>query len=178
MTIITRTERLILREFNLSDAPFILTLVNDPDWLNNIGDRHVHSIADAEQFLQRGPMASYAQHGFGLFAVEHQQGHSLLGMCGLIRRDSLPAVDIGYAFLPAHRGHGYAREAAQAMVGFARDTLKLSRLLGITSPDNQPSCRLLEAIGLSYQQDLVLPGEDELTSLYEIEFGSYPPIMS
>ncbi|WP_137937968.1 GNAT family N-acetyltransferase [Chitinivorax sp. B] len=167
---ILHTARLTLRPLTVDDAAFIMALVNDPDWLHFIGSRDVHSLDDARRYIQDGPMVSYVQHGFGMYLTERTEDGTPLGLCGLIRRDTLPDIDIGYAFLPASRGHGYAREATQSMLHHAQHTLKLTRLLAITSPDNQRSIRLLEHIGMTYERDLMLPGDDELTSLFSISF--------
>ena len=160
------TPRLRLRELTADDAAFIMELVNEPDWLRFIGDRNVHSLEDARGYIARGPGASYAKWGFGLWAVALRgapagapapaQGSSgreeLIGMCGLIRRDSLPHPDLGFAFLARHRGRGYAREAAAAAVALARERFQLERLLAITDPDNTASQAVLEHVGFVFER--------------------------
>ena len=69
-------------------------------------------------------------------------------MCGLLKRDTLDAPDLGYAWLPRFRGRGLAREAASAVLAHARDVLGMTRVLAIVSPGNEASCRLLDAIGM------------------------------
>jgi [ribosomal protein S5]-alanine N-acetyltransferase len=98
--------RLILRELDDGDAAFMLELLNDADFLRNIGDRGVRTLADAQRYIADGPVASYRQHGFGMWAVESTDGKDCMGICGLIRRAGLDDVDIGYAFLPEWRGQG------------------------------------------------------------------------
>jgi RimJ/RimL family protein N-acetyltransferase len=154
--VVLETERLRLRRLNAADAPFVLRLVNDPDWLRYIGDRGVRTVADAERYLADGPIAMYARHGFGLFAVERKDDPSALGICGLLRRETLPDVDIGFAFLPEFRGRGYAREAARATLEWARNVLRLPRVIAITAPDNARSQALLERIGLRYEKTAAL----------------------
>jgi RimJ/RimL family protein N-acetyltransferase len=100
------TERLELVHLTLEDAPFILELVNDPAWLRFIGDRGVRTLAQAEAYLQDGPLASYATHGFGLYLVRRKSDGAPLGMCGLLKRPSLPQPDIGFAYLPQFTGQG------------------------------------------------------------------------
>jgi RimJ/RimL family protein N-acetyltransferase len=146
------TARLRLRELGDADAAFILELVNDPGWLRFIGDRNVHSLEDARGYIARGPAASYAKNGFGLWAVESRGSGEALGMCGLIRRDSLPHPDLGFAFLARHRGHGYAREASSAVVALARERFGIARLLAITDPDNTASRAVLEAVGFVFER--------------------------
>jgi RimJ/RimL family protein N-acetyltransferase len=147
MTVV-RTERLELRRLTVADAAFVLELVNDPDWLRHIGDRGVRTTAEAEDYLRRGPLAMYEKFGFGLWAVVPASGGEPLGICGLIKRDSLPDVDVGYAFLPRYRGQGYAREAVAASLAHGRDVFGLRRIVAITSPDNERSVRLLTGLGL------------------------------
>src|SRR5262249_39747755 len=119
--IVHETARLRLRELGDDDAAFILELVNEPGWLRFIGDRNVHSLQDARGYIARGPVASYARFGYGLWAVDSRERGEPLGMCGLIRRDSLPEPDLGFAFLARHHGRGYAREAAAAAIELARE---------------------------------------------------------
>ena len=163
------TARLTLREFTFDDAGFIVLLLNDPGWLRHIGDRDVRTPDQARAYLRDGPLASQQRHGFGLWAV-CRRGHSEpVGMCGLVRRDGLDDVDIGYAFLPAARGQGLAREAAAAVLAHAFQTLKLARVVAITGPDNAASQRVLEAIGMRFERRFRVPGRDEDSLLYAAE---------
>lgn len=145
---VLETERLTLRWFDEGDAAFILALVNDPDWLTNIGDRNVHSLDDARRFIADRLAASYWDKGHGLWAMERREDGALVGMCGLIDRDTLPEIDVGYALAPAFRRQGYAREAASACLAYARDVLARPRVLAIVSPANAPSRALLESLGM------------------------------
>ncbi|MGQ0800822.1 MAG: GNAT family N-acetyltransferase [Pseudomarimonas sp.] len=156
-----RTARLTLRWLSADDADFVLALVNDPAWLRYIGDRGIHSVEDALAYIENGPRAMYQRLGYGLFAITLSRGAQPIGMCGLIQRDTLPGVDIGYALLPQYRHQGFALEAAQACVTLAREKFGLRRLLAIASPDNEPSARLLGKLGLHFEQLLELvPGSD------------------
>ena len=160
MKLVTETDRLQLYHFMLKDAPFILELVNDPAWLRFIGDRGVHTLAQAETYLQTGPIASYAEHGFGLYRVQRSVDGVSIGMCGLVKRPSLPHVDIGFAFLPQFTGHGYAFEAATSLLHYAQHDLKLSPIVAITAPDNHRSIKLLQKLGLHFQ-DMISLGQDQ-----------------
>lgn len=161
-TTVTESERLHLRRFDLDDAAFILALVNQPEWLRHIGDRGVHDLDGARSYLRNGPLAMYARHGFGMYAIERKSGGGPIGMCGLLKRDALPDVDIGYALLSDHVGHGYALEAARACVALARDRFRLPRLIAITAPDNDHSARLLVKLGMRFEQRFLFgdPGEE------------------
>lgn len=164
------TPRLRLREFTELDAPFIHALVNDPDWLRYIGDRQVHSIDDAIGYLRAGPMASYVEHGFGLWCVEHRATGEAVGMCGLLRRPTLPGVDIGYALLPAARGRGIAFEAASATIERARTVHALPSVLAIVSPENAASIRLLERLGMQLVGPRALTPDTPPVLLFECSF--------
>jgi RimJ/RimL family protein N-acetyltransferase len=151
MTIL-ESPRLRLRLLGEADAPFILALLTDADFRANIGDRGVHDLASAARYIAEGPGASYAQHGFCMYAVERKDDGRTLGMCGLLRRDTHPDVEIGFAMLPAGRGQGYAREAALATLQFASARLGLARIVAITAPENARSIRLLEALGFRFER--------------------------
>lgn len=169
--LVRETARLRLRELTDDDAAFILELVNEPGWLRFIGDRNVHSLEDARGYIARGPVASYAKHGFGLWAVTLSEPAAgapaeRLGMCGLIRRDSLPYADLGFAFLARHRGHGYAREAAAATVALAHERFGLTRLLAITDPDNTASRAVLEHVGFAFEREFTWSENGQQQALY------------
>lgn len=166
--IVLETPRLVLRRLVPEDAPFILVLVNDPDWLRYIGDKNVHNLDDALLYIANGPSAMYERCGHGLYLVTLKDG-TPIGMCGLLRRDTLDDADIGFAFLPAWRSQGYAREAAQATLAYGRDALGMRRIVAITSPDNAASGALLEKIGLRFERMLELNARDRV-KLFGIDF--------
>ena len=163
------TERLAIRPFTEGDAAFILELVNDADWLRFIGDKNVHSVDDARRYLHDGPLAMFAQHGVGLCCVERHSDGNALGMCGLIKRDSLDDIDLGFAFLPAARGQGYAREAAAAMLEHGFKALALKRIVAITDIDNAASARVLEAVGFRFERLLPAAADGKVLRLFAIE---------
>lgn len=160
------TERLVLRRLNERDAAFMLELLNEPGWLRFIGDKGVRTLEGARHYIAHGPMAMYARRGFGLWMVERKPDGEPLGVCGLIKRDSLDDVDIGFAFLERHGSHGYAWEAASACLNHARDVLHLPRVVAIVLPDNQTSIRLLLRLGLQYERTLKLPHSDDPLQLF------------
>lgn len=147
---IISSARLIIRHLQLDDADFVVEQLTDADFLRYIGDRGVRGREDALRYLREGPIASYAKNGFGLNAVIERQSGRCIGMCGVLRRDTLPEPDLGYAFLPESRGQGYAVEAADAVVRHARDALGLTALLAIVQADNAASIKLLEKVGFQY----------------------------
>jgi len=165
------TERLHLRELTLADAPFVLELLNEPDFHRFIGDRGVRDIAGAEAYLHAGPMASYARHGFGLWHVSRRADHEPVGICGLLQRDTLPRPDLGYAILARHQRKGYASEAAQASLAYGISQLKLSEVLAITSLENPASVHLLEKLGFHFARLVQLPTHPGPSRLFEYRAG-------
>ena len=166
---IVDTERLRLRQLTLDDAGFMLTLLNDPAWLRNIGDRGVRNLDDARAYLATGPLELYARLGFGFYAVERLSDGAAMGICGLIKRDTLPDVDIGYALLPEYVGQGYAQEAAQATVELARERFGLTRLVAITTPSNEASARLLIRLGMTLEKHIQHGPQNETLCLYAMQ---------
>jgi RimJ/RimL family protein N-acetyltransferase len=167
---VLQTERLNLRWLKESDAEFILDLLNQPSWLEFIGDRGVRNLDDARAYINNGPLAMIQQHGFGLYLAEVKSSGAPIGLCGLIKRETLDDVDIGFAFHPDCWGKGYAREAAKACVDYARDQFKLSRLVAITMPENKASIGLLKAIGMQYEKAVSLGDSDEVLQLFSIRW--------
>lgn len=160
------TERLTLRLMTPGDAEFILELLNDPAFVRFIGDKGVRTLDDARQYIQTGPMASYDRYGFGLWLVELRATNVPVGICGLLQRDTLTDVDIGFAFLPQHRSLGYALESASAVLQYGREVLGLKRIIAITNADNGGSIRVLEKIGMSFERMIRLAeGEPEISLL-------------
>ncbi|EEM95225.1 GNAT family N-acetyltransferase [Bacillus thuringiensis] len=158
--IVLETEQLILRWFDIKDAPFILELVNDPAWIHFIGDKRINNLEDAKKYILNGPVDMYNKMGFGLYLVERKEDFTPLGMCGLIKRDSLEDVDIGFAFLEKFRSKGYGYESASAVIEYGVQKLGMKRIVAITSLDNIASGKLLEKIGLQFEKIISDSGED------------------
>ena len=165
------TERLVIRPFSHDDAPFILELLNDEEFIKHIQDRGVRNLEHARDYLTNGPLESYARFGFGLCCVVEQNTLNSVGMCGLIQRETLPVPDIGYAFLPAARSKGYAYEASREMAAFARLTLGLDRILAVTSESNVASQKLLEKLGFKYLMLAQFEPDSESVPCFELEFA-------
>jgi ribosomal-protein-alanine N-acetyltransferase len=168
---VIETERLTLRWMTVEDADVILELLNDPDWLRYIGDRGVRTRADAEAYILTGMIANYERCGYGFYMVERKPDGAPMGMCGLVKRDFLADVDLGFAFLPAFRIQGYAYESAAAVMDYARDTLELRRLVAITSLDNERSGRLLEKLGFRQKGIIQVPPANRDARLFEIDLS-------
>ena len=149
---ILETDRLQLRLLSIDDAEFILRLLNEPSFIKNIGDRGVRTLDDARAYILKGPIASYEKFGFGLWMVETRIEAAPIGICGLLKRDVLDDVDIGYALLPEFCSRGYALESASAVMSYASEKLGLKRVVAVTNSDNKSSIRLLEKMGFYYER--------------------------
>lgn len=166
MRIIAETERLIIRHLDVADAAFALELVNTPGWLQNIGDRNVHNLQQAEQYLLNGPIKSYQVNGFGIWLLELKDEQTRVGMCGIIKRDGLDLPDLGYALLPTYQGKGYVTEAATAVLKYTKEVLQIPQILAITNLDNLPSIKVLEKQGFIFEKTYTLPGETTVLRLF------------
>lgn len=164
------TARLRGRFFQDEDAAFILRLLNEPNWHRYIGDRGVRNVDQARQYLLNGAMENYQRLGFGFYALELIDSGTVIGMCGLTRRDYLDAPDIGFALLAPYEGHGLAFEAATACLKFAKRELGLNRILATTRLDNQRSSVLLEKLGMKFTETIRHPDGDRFLKLYEIRW--------
>lgn len=155
------TKRLRLRLFTHEDAPFVVTLLNDAAFVEFIGDRGVRTEADARQYLDFGPLASYSANGFGLWCMERLDTDEPIGICGLLKRPTLDDVDVGYAMLESARGEGFAREAVSGTLRYASEVLGLPRVVAIVAPSNSASIRVMESLGYRSTSSIVsAPGLD------------------
>jgi RimJ/RimL family protein N-acetyltransferase len=167
--LIVETERLLIREMVPEDATFILELLNEPSFHEFIGDRGVRSVGDARAYIENGPLASYARHGHGLYLTLLKDGDVPIGMTGLIKREGLADVDIGYAFRPQFWSRGYGFEATTAVLAYGRHTLGLKRVVAIVSPENYRSIKVLEKLGLQLEGMIRLPGDSQAVMLFAAE---------
>jgi RimJ/RimL family protein N-acetyltransferase len=163
---VLETDRLTLRHLSTGDAEFILELLNEPSFIRYIGDKQVRTFDDARAYVLNGPVKSYETYGFGLNLVELKSEGTSIGICGLLKRDTLPDPDIGFAFLPAYWNQGYAFEAAAAVMKHAHASLGVEIVLAITSPDNQASAKLLGKIGLRFDRVVKLAEDAAAVKLF------------
>lgn len=170
MKYIIETNRLILREFNLEDSKFIQNLLNTPKWIKFIGDRGIKSKKDAKNYLTNGPIKSYQQNGFGLWLVTLKESLIPVGMCGILKREFLEDYDIGFAMLPEYESNGYCYEAANGTLLFAKNKLKLSRIVGFTLQYNNRSINLLNKLGFKYEKMIRMPNDDDDLALFAKTF--------
>lgn len=160
------TPRLTLAEFGPTDAAFVLELINEPAFHQFIGDRGVRTPADARRYIEERLSSGYTAHGFGLWRVALAATGTPIGMCGLLKREILEDVDIGFAFLKTFEGQGYAFEAATAVVELARERFGLARLAAIVDPANARSVRLLGRLGFAFERQLTWPADGTRVDVY------------
>jgi [ribosomal protein S5]-alanine N-acetyltransferase len=165
---ILATERLKLRLITVDDAEFVLQLMNEPSFHKNIGDRGLRTVAQAADYLEKNTFTMYREHGFGLWMVELKTTGERIGICGLLKRPTLDNVDIGFAYMPAHWGKGFALEAASGVLKYGHDNLGLKRIVGIVSPHNAASIRILEKLGMKYEKTITLPPKNDEVLLYGV----------
>ncbi len=163
---IIETERLNILLLSLNDEEFILRLLNDPDWIKYIGDRKINNHEDARNYILLNIISSYEKHGFGLFLVKEKQNDISIGICGLLKRDYLDDVDIGFAFLPEYRGKGYAYESASAVINYGKESFGINKILAITQSNNLSSIKMLKKLGLEYIKNIKLPEEEKELRLF------------
>lgn len=168
--IVLETDRLVLRRLTLNDAPFMVELLNEPSFLRFVGDRGVKTLQNARQYLLTGPIASYQRFGFGLNLVFLKASGDPIGMCGLLKRDTLKDPDLGFAFRPGYWRKGYAFDSASAVLDQSRRTFGLRRILAITSPDNVASIGVLEKAGLKFEALIRLGDDPREVKLFGIDF--------
>ncbi|MFM2136595.1 MAG: hypothetical protein RL021_1995 [Bacteroidota bacterium] len=159
MSVILSTDRLVLREFSLQDAPFVIRLLNTEGWLKHIGDRQVKTVEQAADYLERVIFPGYRSAGMGFWLMELQDGCLPVGLCGVIKRDYLEFPDVGYALLPEFERKGLAAEAVSAVLRHVRENSGINVICAIVTPANSPSIRLLERIGFAYKQKVIEPAE-------------------
>lgn len=165
MTVV-ETERLTLRRLEIGDAEFIIGLLNDPSFLRFIGDKGVRTLDDAREYISNGPIASYERFGFGMYLTERKDDAVPIGICGLLKREALKDVDVGFAFLPQFWSKGYAFESASAVMAYGRNVLGLTRIVAITSSDNEASIRLLSKLGMKFESMVRLSAESPEIRLF------------
>lgn len=165
---VLETDRLILRRLTDDDAPFVLTLLNEPSFLRYIGDKKVRNLEDARQYMLTGPVATYERYGFGLCLIELKEPHTPIGICGLVKREELPEPDIGFALLPDFWKKGFALEAAAAVLHDARERLQVNRILAITTLENEASSHLLGRLGFKFEKVIKLSRDGEQLKLFRL----------
>ncbi|WOH39215.1 GNAT family N-acetyltransferase [Thalassotalea fonticola] len=163
-----QTQNLIIRCVNADDAAFILILLNEPSFITNIGDKQVRTLSDALNYIKTGPQQMYKDFGFALHIVCLKGSNKPIGMCGLLKRDTLPEPDIGFAFLELYSGKGYGYESAKAVLDFEVQDKQLKTVLAITAVDNPASRALLLKLGFSFNKQVQLEGMDKDSNLYQL----------
>ena len=158
---VTETDRLIISKFTLDDAPFFLELINTPNWIKYIGDRNIKTVALAQERIKSGHLKSYKTNGFGFYILKLKtENLKPIGTCGLIKRETLEDIDMGFGFLPEYEGLGLGHESSKAILKLAKDQFNIKRLAAITLENNHKSINLLKKLGFVYEK-MVKPFDEE-----------------
>lgn len=168
---VARTSRTVLREASLDDAEFVLELINEPGWRQYISQHSIDTLDQAKEYIEQRLLSAYKQHGFGLWLMQRVSDNAMLGMCGLVRRESLPYPDLGFAQLERYCGQGYAQEASNAVIQYVASNSLSPTLLAITLPENQRSIHLLERLGFSYDSDFITDDTQERLLMYALSIA-------
>ena len=115
-------------------------------------------------------MTSYKDYGFGLYKMKLKEDKFRIGLCGLIKRESLEDVDIGFALLEKYEGNGYAYEAASAVMNYAETKLHLKRIVAVTTNYYKRSQKPLEKLNMKYDKNIIIEGDEEKLMLFGINF--------
>ena len=165
---VLKTKRLLLRRLVREDAEFILRLLNEPSWLEFIGDKQVYNLNHAKKYIELAPMTMYEKYGFGLLLVCCKESSAPIGLCGLMKRDNLDDADLGYALLPEFWQQGYAWEAVETILDYAKNTLQLTNILALSKSSNTASIKLLNKVGFLFERDLKLMDDEENLQIYQL----------
>jgi RimJ/RimL family protein N-acetyltransferase len=164
--LVIETPRLLIRWLEVGDAAFIYNLVNDPTWIRYIGDKKVSNLEDAITYIETGPVEMYRNLGFGLNHLSLKEDDTPIGICGLLKRETLDEVEIGFALLPEFRGQGYASEAATTVLEYSCTRLGISRIVAILTPDNLASRKLLCKLGFEFENSFKKEPNSDSLDLY------------
>ncbi len=167
------TPRLRLRLLEQADSVFYLRLINDKSFIENIRDKGIRTVDGAWDDIQKGPLESQKLRGFSMYLVELAENATPLGLCGLVKRETLPDADLGYAFMPKFAGKGYAHEAAIAVLELAFQQLNLTKLAAITTPDNLASNKLLQKLGFKIERVGSIGEDTEILNIYALYASDY-----
>ena len=163
------SERLSMRQVTAADASFILSLLNEPSFIEGIADKQVHSLEQAIQYIDDSFTKSYHDNGYGMYLVSLREEDIPIGICGLIRRDYRDDYELGYAFAKAFWSKGYAQEAVKAVLNYGQTVLKAKEFIAVTSMDNEASIKTLERLGFVFDKIEKLAAYNEESRLYKLE---------
>ena len=155
------TERLRLRLFTYDDLQIMFTLNTDPDVIK-YADTPAKDMAEVKKRLEEGPLADYKKYGYGRFAVELKETGKVIGFCGIKYLPEIDLPEVGFRYLKQYWGKGIGTEAAQVCVDFAREDLKIKKLVALIIPENIGSIRVAEKLGMTKGPLIHIYDEDAL----------------
>jgi ribosomal-protein-alanine N-acetyltransferase len=164
MKIICETERLILRESIIDDAPDLFEMNSDTEVLKYTGDAAFRSVEETEELIRN--YRDYEKYGYGRWTTIVKATNEVIGFCGLKYLEDINETDLGYRWKKKHWGKGYATEAGSACLQYGFDKLNLKQVIAQVLKDNGASIRVLEKLGMKYWK--VLDTEENPGLLYRI----------
>jgi ribosomal-protein-alanine N-acetyltransferase len=155
MNIIFETPRLYLRQFTLDDTTLVLRLNSDLAVLQYLHEPVLKDEAHAAEILTNIIFPQY-KNNLGRLATFLKDSNEFIGWCGLKYRPEREEIDLGYRFIPAYWGNGYAYEAAKYTVDHGLHQLQLKTISGMAHIQNIASWKILEKIGMHFiKEDVV-----------------------
>jgi RimJ/RimL family protein N-acetyltransferase len=164
-----QSERLIIRDIEISDAAFYFELFSDKDWIKFISDKKLKSVEETEVYLRDIAFKNIQKNSFGFFTVILKETSESIGVSTILKRENLEFIDIGYGFLPKGRGKGYAIEATQLIIDYVKTKFKQEKVLAFTKPENIDSQKLLTKLHFKFVGYKVVFNDDE-DAVYEYRF--------
>ena len=145
------TSRLRFREMNEADIDLMAGLLGDPFVMRFYPQPKTRD--EATRWIEWN-QANYAKHGYGLWIVETHAG-DFVGDCGLTWQQvgESKLLEVGYHTMPDHQGLGYATEAAGACLELAAAVVGEPHIIAIINPENAPSRRVAEKLGMEVEQE-------------------------
>lgn len=159
------TERLKLERLTTNDDTFILKLVNTPGWLTYIGDKKIHTVQDAQLYIQN----IMNNEELSYWVISNKEDGQAIGLISLIKRDYLDHHDLGFAFLPETMNKGYAYEATSNILKTLLKEGLYKSLSAITIPENSSSIKLLGRLGFTFVKSM--EAHDEVLNLYHLDLN-------
>ena len=170
---VIKTERLLLRSLEISDAPEILFLRSDETVMQYIDRERIKSPEDAEQFIQKLKDGVETNENILWVICLKDEPNTLIGNIGYWRFQ-LPhyRAEVGYMLHPDHWNKGIMKEALEAVIVYGFDTIKLHSIEARITPENIASGKLLEKTGFTreayFKEDYFYNGRFIDTAVYSL----------
>ena len=166
------TARLTLRKPTPADAPQLLRLFNQADFIANIRDKNIRTEEQAIEEINNVILNHYDEHGFCLMSMDTAD-EQCIGMCGLVKRPALDIPDIGFAILSEFQNHGYVTEASFAVLEHGFNELGLEKLAAIVNPDNMASISVITKLGMPFIKGIQIEENEPRLKYFELTCSAF-----